>query len=282
MVISLNFVIKRKLKIHKLIKIVTLIIFIWIYHTKDDNSNFGNFIGKKNNDVKILDLALHRSLSKHGFNEEPERRKLKERLTYDRDMKSAKTGWDGMSTYKTLKKGEFSQLELYKKNYKKRYTKKKDLKKLDCYWEKKIFDKIEKINVIAGKTQSRKMRFIKKILNKYTILLFLFALLPALGGIIPELFGDKKPSNRFMNVYFRQCKGKSGFYSTCPNKFYHVPPELGNATFYINNTFFFVSIISFISITVYIAVKIIKYQFLKNGLGNITLKEYYGLLKKTF
>ncbi|KMZ76771.1 hypothetical protein PVIIG_05852 [Plasmodium vivax India VII] len=281
MVISMNFVIKKKLKIYTLIKIVTFIIFIWIYHTKDDNSNFGNFIGKKNNDINILDTVLHRSLSKYCFNEEPERRKLKESLTYDRDMKSTKTGWDQMSTYKTLKKGESSQLELYKKNYKKRYNKKKGLKKLDCYWEKKIFDKIEKVNVIAEKTQNRKMRFIKKILNKYTISLLLLALTPYLGLILPAMFGDKNPKYRFMNVYFGNCIDKTSD-GACKSNFTHVSAEWQDALYYITNTLFFMSLIAFISIITYTAVKYIKHEFLKHGLGNITLKEYFRLLKKTF
>ncbi|CAI7721657.1 Plasmodium exported protein, unknown function [Plasmodium vivax] len=279
----MNFVIKGNSKWFSLINIVTLVLFVWIHLPKYNKSNFGNFIGKKNSDVKILDLVLHRSLSKHVFNEEPERGNLKERLTYDRYMKSAKTGWEEKPTSNMLKKGEFSQLEMYKKNYRKRYVQKKGLKKLDCYWEEKIFDKIEHISILAEKSKSRKKRFIKKILNKYTIFLFLFALLPFLGVIIPELFDHEKPQDRFFKLVFGTCtKPKDENPLECKNGYNHISPSAGWAMFYINEIITGTLHIVFIFMIFYITVKYIKYDFLKAGKGNITLKEYFRLLKNKF
>ncbi|SCO70732.1 Protein of unknown function, putative, partial [Plasmodium vivax] len=244
-------------------------------------SNFGNFIGKKNSDVKILDLVLHRSLSKYGFKEEPERRKLKGRLTYDRDMKRAKTDWDEMYTYNMLKKGEFSQLELYKKNYKKRYNQKKGLKKLDCYWEKKIFDKIEHVNILSEKTESRKKSFIKIILNEYTLFfLFLLTFIPFLGRIIPAMFFDKKPKDRVWRMIIGDCtKKKDDGSNECKGGFYHIPLDSWKAMIYLNEIISSTLLIVVISIFIYTCIKVLKYKLLKEGIRNITLKEYFRLLK---
>ncbi|KMZ89334.1 hypothetical protein PVBG_03684 [Plasmodium vivax Brazil I] len=170
-----------------------------------------------------------------------------------------------MSTYGNLKKGELNELELYKKNYNHRYKKKKGLKKLDCYWENKVFDKIEKVNVIAERMQNRNKCFIKKIINKYTIFFFLFALLPALGGIIPELFKTKDNTDK-----------------PCIYSLYHIPSDVGKAMIYMNTIITSMLFIVVILMLVYVSVKYIKYQFLKAGIRNITLKEYIHLLKNTF
>ncbi|KMZ88655.1 hypothetical protein PVBG_06017, partial [Plasmodium vivax Brazil I] len=169
------------------------------------------------------------------------------------------------------------------KNYNHRYTKKKGLKKLDCYWENKIFDKIEKVNVISERIQNRKKSFIKRIINKYTIFLFLFALLPALGGIIPELFGQEKAKDRVWKIFFGTCTNKKNNNSDeCKHDYYHVSADAGKAMFYMNTIITSMLFIVITLMIVYISVKYIKYILLKHGLGNITLKEYFRLLKNTF
>ncbi|KMZ88857.1 hypothetical protein PVBG_05965, partial [Plasmodium vivax Brazil I] len=107
-------------------------------------------------------------------NEESVHAKLKENLSYVGDIKRANNVSNARSTYRNLKKGDLNEFELYKKKYNHRYKNKKGLKKIDCYWENKIFDKFEYVNNLTEKTQNSKKRFIKIILNKYTIFLTLF------------------------------------------------------------------------------------------------------------
>ncbi|KMZ88917.1 hypothetical protein PVBG_06292, partial [Plasmodium vivax Brazil I] len=75
------------------------------------------------------------------------------------------------------------------KGYKDRYMKKKGLSKLDCYYENKVFGKINHIRDIAEKMHNDKKRWKKFFLKKYGIVLMLFALIPAIGLIFPILFG---------------------------------------------------------------------------------------------
>ncbi|KMZ83402.1 hypothetical protein PVBG_06044 [Plasmodium vivax Brazil I] len=71
------------------------------------------------------------------------------------------------STYVNLKRNDLSDLDNYKKCYKNRYSKKKGLAKLDCYYEKKVFDKIDKIYELSRKMKNDKKAFKKEIYNKF-------------------------------------------------------------------------------------------------------------------
>ncbi|SCA82025.1 Plasmodium exported protein, unknown function, partial [Plasmodium vivax] len=242
--------------------------------------NFDNLLGIEEKHVKIIDTVFLRSLAKHGYKKESVHAKLKEKLSCDGDTKKANFFSDAMSTYGNLKNGGLSEFELYRKKYNHRYTNKKGLKKLDCYWENKIFDKIEKVNVIAERMQDRKKCFIKKILNKYTIFLFLFALIPALGGIIPELFGHEDPKERSLKLFIGKCtKVNNQKPNGCENGYYHISVYAGRAMFYMNTIITSMLFIVVVLMLFYISVKYIKYQFLKAGISNITLKEYFRLLK---
>ncbi|KMZ89616.1 hypothetical protein PVMG_06073 [Plasmodium vivax Mauritania I] len=260
-----------------LLKYFTFTFLIWTYHTYNDLVLYNESI----HDNRFI-LIFNRLLAKQDLQYELPYGNLREKLSVDRLNKNGKNMLGDISTYSAVKRKESNNLDDYMKEYERRYATKKGLFKLDCYWEKNIFDKIEHINIMAEKTHSHKKRFIKKILNKYTIFLFSFALFPYLGFIIPALFGDKKPKNRFMNLYFGKCSGTDEYYSTCDNGVYHVPTEWSYALFYTNYIFIFLSIIAFISIFIYTTVKIIKYEFLKHGLGNITLKEYFRRCKNAF
>ncbi|SCA83588.1 Plasmodium exported protein, unknown function, partial [Plasmodium vivax] len=248
--------------------------------------NFVNFGGTEENHVKIINTFLFRSLAKHGFKEESEHEKLKEKYSYDGDIKEAKNFSDARSTYGNLKNKELNELELYRKKYNHRYTNKKGLKKLDCYCENKIFDKFEYVNNFTEKTQNSKKRFIKIILNKYTIFLCLFALVPVLGLIVPWMFGHKSPKYPVLHLFFDECNTKH--YKTeepgvCkyPN-IIHIPKDAARAMFYSNAIFTYTSLIAVMFIFFYIYVKYIKYLLLKEGIGNISIKEYFRLLKNTF
>ncbi|KNA02390.1 hypothetical protein PVNG_01544 [Plasmodium vivax North Korean] len=285
MVISKNFIIKGNFTKFSLIKIVSFLLLLWIYDTHEKR-NFDNFPGIEEKHVKIEDTVLFRSLAKHGLKEERERAKLKEKLSYDGDIKKEKFCSDVRPTYGNLRNGELNKFELYKNNYNHRYTKKKGLKKFDCYWENKIFDKFEYVNNLAEKTQISKKSFIKILLNKYTIFISLFALLPVLGIIIPYLFAYKCPKDHFLYLFIGECNTEhqlNGQPGVCKyNNITHISKDAAKAMFYLNTIFTYVSLIVVILVFVYICIKLIKYENLKGGIRNIRLKEFVRLLKNEF
>ncbi|KMZ76769.1 hypothetical protein PVIIG_05850 [Plasmodium vivax India VII] len=90
---------------------------------------------------------------------------------------------DQISTNSQLRGKRLNYIDVYMKDYEKRYRKMKGISKLDCYCEKRVFDKINNLCDFGEKMQNKK-RF-----KKYGIVLTLIALIPAVGLIFPILFG---------------------------------------------------------------------------------------------
>ncbi|SCA83813.1 Protein of unknown function, putative, partial [Plasmodium vivax] len=190
--------------------------------------------------------------------------------------KNIKNGND-KPTYKYLKKG-LNDLESYKKDYSRRYATKKGLAKLDCYYEKKVFDKIDHIYELAGKFQNDEKGFKKKIYNIFGYRLILFTLLPTLGLIFPVLFyGERNAiipwcgSGNHPNEGSTQCT-----ITLLLNK--------GELIAYhcLNVTISCILLIMVLSAIAYLITKVIKYERIKAGKGKNEGKVNYRYCKNIF
>ncbi|VUZ99602.1 Plasmodium exported protein, unknown function [Plasmodium vivax] len=114
-----------------------------------------------------LDICFKRYLSEYEGETEIDKTGLYKNSPYDIGGKRTIIYDDSISTYANLKNRDSIKLKLYKTGYKHRYAKKKGLSKLDCYCEKKLFDKIDDINKVSEKMHNDKKRLIKKILKKH-------------------------------------------------------------------------------------------------------------------
>ncbi|KMZ82389.1 hypothetical protein PVIIG_05560 [Plasmodium vivax India VII] len=193
------------------------------------------------------------------------------------DGKMNKTIKDDKSNYEHLKKGQ-NDLDSYKKDYKRRHDKKKGLARLDCYYENKIFDKIDYIYDLAKRMRNDKKTYKKYIYRKFTIHFTIFALLPLLGIIIPILFGGEKPQDRIVRLTYGSCRNK-GSDGNCTKGFIHCTKDQIRAIGYLNFIFFLALAIIVLLSVIYIFVKIIKYERLKAGKGKMSGKEYINFCK---
>ncbi|SCA83362.1 Protein of unknown function, putative, partial [Plasmodium vivax] len=127
-----------------------------------------------------------RLLAKNGIPKELEHASFSNAFSYDKYKKLKKKKEDS-STYKRLKRDGVNELDIYKKSFQCKYNKKKGLAKLDCYYEKKIFDKLEGICLLAKNMKDDKKCF-KKVCKKYGIPLGLSVIILVTLGII--IFSD--------------------------------------------------------------------------------------------
>ncbi|KMZ98996.1 hypothetical protein PVNG_03835 [Plasmodium vivax North Korean] len=199
-----NYKLMEKLNFLIFLKYLVFIFFIWIYYTCNDVVPFGKSLENIYKQDKILNINIIRLLAKHDIKRELEHKRLREKLPDRRTYKSERNVYDNVSAYSGVKSKASNYLDIYMKNYKKRYMRKKGLSKLDCYCENKVFSKFNDICDIGEKMQYNEKRANKFFLKKYGIAFFLFALIPALGLIFPILFGIRR--------------GMPGILGECPNE----------------------------------------------------------------
>ncbi|KMZ87871.1 hypothetical protein PVBG_05808 [Plasmodium vivax Brazil I] len=217
-------------------------------------------------------LIFNRLLAKQDLQYELPYGNLREKLS------------DDISIYGKIRKKKPDNFEAYVNNYKRRYRKKKGLSKLDCYCEKKVFDKILYMRELSEKVHNDKKRFKKIFLKKYGIGLILLSLIPSLGFIYYILYG----AGNWGDGVFEICRESghtsvddtSGKCKKCTDKYIfkgHLEyMEIFNAIF----SFTMITII--LIFLIYIIIKLIKYEKLRAGKGKMNLMEYCRFCKDVF
>ncbi|KMZ98995.1 hypothetical protein PVNG_03834 [Plasmodium vivax North Korean] len=275
MMLLRNYNFKGKIKHLLLFNIVTFIILIWIY----DQNNvhfFGTYLEKKFNIDRTLNACYNRLLAKHGT-QKNENYKRQQQNLYDHKMN--KIIKEDNSNYEYLKKG-LNDLDSYKKDYQRRYNQKKGLARLDCYYEKKIFDKIDYIYDLEKRMRNDKKTYKKYIYRKFAIPFIIFALLPFLGLIVPILFGGKEPKNRIVKWTTHTCKYDQEGY--CKLGFIHFTKEQIKAIDSLNWIISYTLLMIVILVVIYTFIKLLKYEKLKAGKGKMCVKEYCRFCKSLF
>ncbi|KMZ94953.1 hypothetical protein PVMG_05622 [Plasmodium vivax Mauritania I] len=103
---------------------------------------------------------------KNGIPKELEYASCGNAFSYEK-YKKLKMKKEDSSTYKRLKRDGLNELDIYKKSFACKYSKKKGLTKLDCYCEKNIFDKMDGIYLLFENMKDDKKGFKKKISKRY-------------------------------------------------------------------------------------------------------------------
>ncbi|KMZ83342.1 hypothetical protein PVBG_05738 [Plasmodium vivax Brazil I] len=174
------------------------------------------------------------------------------------------------------------------KDYKKRYSKKKWLGKLDCYCEKRIFDKIDHIQNIAEKLKKNKKFNINKIPRKYVYGLIIFGSLPFLGLVIPSFFNGLNPlAKKLCFVGCNKIHGITGNNITdekVHEEYGFIRTAIDQNTWDIittaNSVFLCVSSLIVLFVLIYVLRKVIKYSCLKDGKRKMCAKAYFDFIKK--
>ncbi|KNA01759.1 hypothetical protein PVNG_05611 [Plasmodium vivax North Korean] len=238
-------------------------------------------------------MRTHRLLAKHEYQNEIPSRKLKNNISYNRDNYKLDNGKGNNNTFEQIKQGRSNHVDDYLKSYKKRYSKKRGLKKLDCYYENKVFNKIRHMCVIAENRKNNKKSSKYIVLKKYDIVLFLVSLLPVIGLIHPILFGISdnylgilgacETSHIDNTTYDHKTDNVGGVnLSECSKKWmYDYRESIKNTGLsYMIVSLIIVSIVLFV--VIYILIKLIKYQRLKAGRGKMSINQYYHFCKEIF
>ncbi|KMZ88772.1 hypothetical protein PVBG_05864 [Plasmodium vivax Brazil I] len=239
---------------------------------------------------KILNIKFARLLARYEQNREFEHTRLREKLSDRRPYKNERNIYNNSSVYSRVNRNASNHIDVYMKNYKNRYMKKRGLSKLDCYYENKVFDKFNQICDIGIKMQYDEKRSKKFFLKKYGIGLILFSLIPALGLIFPMLFGirgRKIPSILGPcpdDTHFTKGENKhtKGNYTTCPYNWLYVNEDTIIKVSYFAEIFSYIMIVIVIFVVFYILIKLIKYEGLRSGKGKMSVKEYYRFCKDMF
>ncbi|KMZ95123.1 hypothetical protein PVMG_05952 [Plasmodium vivax Mauritania I] len=287
MVLLNNCNLRKNVMLSGFLKIFTFTFLIWTYHPYNDLGKFPKSLEDEDRPDKMLNPILNRSLAKHDLHSELHNRELKDKLSVDRLNKNGRNMLGDISTYSEVKRKESNNLEVYMKNYKDRYAKKKGISKLDCYCEKKVFDKFLHIKELSEKVHNDKKRFKKIFLKKYGIGLIFFALIPALGFIYPILFGIEEWK---LDGVFPFCKtdghtkAKAHLSPTkeCPKWHDFQLEEPMKYINPLNSIFSFTMITIILTFLIYIIIKLIKYEKLKAGKGKMNLMEYCRFCKDVF
>ncbi|KMZ98968.1 hypothetical protein PVNG_05680 [Plasmodium vivax North Korean] len=285
MILLKSFNFKDNIKYLVIFKIITFIIFIWIYEPNNVCS-FGKGLDRINNGDITNNTSFYRSLAKHEIYKNSKYQKNREKLYENRMNMNINYDKIDRKTYEQLQKG-INYFQSYKKNYKKRYISKKGLAKIDCYLENIVFDKIEYVDNLAESLRNKKNAHIKLFFNKYTMGFILFSLLPLLGIIFPTLFSGRKLKERLFkwttfpcNVYCR--KQEPNVCALCKDGYAHlfVPEGSFLACGILNALITYTLVIISTFVGFYTLIKIIKYIGLKSGKGKMNKKEYYNLCKE--
>ncbi|CAG9479586.1 unnamed protein product [Plasmodium vivax] len=272
-------------------KIFTFFFLIWSYLTYNDMSPLFKSLENIYKHDREWNTKFNRLLARHEHLRELDNTRLREKLLDRRPYTEKRNMPHNISAYSHVKKNESNNIDVYMKNYKHRYGKKKGLSKLDCYYENKVFRKINHICDIAEKLKYDTKHAKKKILKKYGIVLILFALMPALGSIFPILFGISRnmpgilgpcPDNHYITSGNSKTHQTGDPYKDCPTEWVDKKRELIE-NFELANMIFTIIMVSIVILfIIYILIKLIKYEKIKAGKGKMSIKENCRFCKDIF
>ncbi|CAG9483074.1 unnamed protein product [Plasmodium vivax] len=284
MVSLVNYFQEINLKFTAFLKTFTFIFLIWTYITYNDMVIFSKSLEDKYQHVNILNRNIHRLLAKHELHKKLAYEGTGANLLHNSIDKNKKILADDVSVSSILNKKGSNNVETYMQNYKRRYKKKKGLYKLDCYCEKKVFDKLNYIYTLSDKMRNDKKGFKKKIRKKYGIGFIILSLTPALGLIYYILFGYNKDLRGVIDLcmenshYIKQTRLHKVKGECSGLKREHWQTTIGNIGF-ANEIYSFTMITIVLLFFIYILAKVIKYKKLKAGRDKMSLKEYYRFTK---
>ncbi|CAI7724196.1 Plasmodium exported protein, unknown function [Plasmodium vivax] len=277
------------MKFNILFNMYMFIFLTWICHMNNDGCKTNGSLEIKYKIDRIFNVSFNRLLAKHGIKKELKNAILTENFSDDKNYHKMKDNLEVTSTYGNLNKNVLSDLDNYKKCYKNRYSKKKGLAKLDCYYEKIIFDEIDEIYELSRKMKNDKKAFKKKIYNKIGYRYIFFSLYPLLGIIFYIVFSEYGP---FKKYCLSDCKSlhedtaaRGDIKKAHKNKNLEMisfDSKVWKAIELLHGIIFNIFTVMVIFWIVYTLIKIIKYERLKKGKGKMSAKEYCRFCKDLF
>ncbi|KNA00987.1 hypothetical protein PVNG_03094 [Plasmodium vivax North Korean] len=245
------------LKIPFFTKILVFVLLSWIYQYNYNKCTLDKYLENGNRIETCLSRNANRLLAKYGDKSEIQKIRLQNKASDSVYKYKLSNGNESSNIYGHLKQDKLNNVDTYLKNYKSRYSKKKGLKKFDCYYEKKLFSTINKLEKHMEKNKLSKNRIKGVLFTKYGLPFILLSLLPALIYALPYLkvTTDYKftPSDSY----------KITKDSTTVND---IPLKITTEDTTLHCIFLYISITIILSLTIYTYIKILKYKRIKAGM----------------
>ncbi|KMZ76982.1 hypothetical protein PVIIG_05371 [Plasmodium vivax India VII] len=162
------------------------------------------------------------------------------------------------NTYEQIKRGKPNSVESYLNSFKYRYAKKGGLKKLDCYYEKKLFSSFVKLEKLAKQKNISKERITRIIYKKYVLGFFLLSLLPVLSFAFPDIIIWEKYSRKFKIT----CMIDGRRDTTIKEVLVPIPTTYKTLRY----IFLIISFLIVVSFIIYTYIKVMKYKRIKSGI----------------
>ncbi|KMZ96639.1 hypothetical protein PVNG_06300 [Plasmodium vivax North Korean] len=256
---------KDNIKKNLIIKFITFMFFIWIYQKYDDEVSFSKGLEYICNSKYSLYIAEYRLLAEHDLKTGLYDKKIEDNLLKYRDNGIVKIDNYDSSVYKKLQKRCSNDLKIYKQQFKRKYKKRKGLKRIDCYCEKKIFDMIDILGEQQIGTNSYNIKLNKSIVKQIGIRIIVICLIPLIGIILPildKIVGKTESAGKTQSILLE----------------YKIPKPV----YIIYGIFFIILTYIILFSIIYTMTKVVKYHRLEAGRGKLNFREYCHFCKDIF
>ncbi|VUZ99549.1 Plasmodium exported protein, unknown function [Plasmodium vivax] len=233
----------NKLNIMFLFNVVSLSFLIWISPSGNHGGNIHKYINMKQSMGNTWNVRNERLLtnddvdSKIGQSGQRDNLKIPEENILKSITESAKI-------FEQINKDRSNNMYSYRNKLKYGYANKKGLKRLDCQYEKKLFDEMDKLDKISEHMNRKNSYFKKVIWKRYRFLFMLFVLIMIFGITSSSICCAHIGENNNNQKHLESC------------------------VFSLNAIFYTPLIIAFISFIIYIFRKVRKYKRLKREYKN--------------
>ncbi|VUZ99834.1 Plasmodium exported protein, unknown function [Plasmodium vivax] len=166
----------NKLNLTFLTHIVALTFLTWISHRGNEENNLNIYLNIKCNKGSTWELRNDRLLTNDDTQSEIDQSSIKGnfKIHGSKNKLKAITGYSEI--HEKLKKDTSNNMHTYIKNLEHGYPNKKGLKRLDCHYEKNLFNEMYKLDKIAEPMKSKISYFKKVILKRYSLRYFICTL----------------------------------------------------------------------------------------------------------
>ncbi|KMZ96481.1 hypothetical protein PVNG_05834 [Plasmodium vivax North Korean] len=251
-----NIKIMNKFNIIFLFNIVSLIFSTWINHRSNDVGIHNIYLNMKYNKGNTGNVGNNRLLTNDVPQSEIGQSESKHNLTVLEEKNTLKDITDSSEIHEKLNNDISNNICAYIKKLEHGYTDKKGLKRLDCHYEKKLFNEMYKLDKIAGHMKSKNSYFKKVIWKRYGLRFVIFSLV--------ILFGVTASIMCYMNDKVWQ--DGSNYCKTSDNTFCKNCTFIENALNPLNTVIHVLFFIILLSSIIYVLSKIKKYKRLKKNI----------------
>ncbi|SCA83365.1 Protein of unknown function, putative, partial [Plasmodium vivax] len=216
------------------------------------------YLNIKYNDGSTWKLRNNRLLKNDGPKSETGENSKSDNITLPGEQNILKDNTGSPEIYAKINKDTTNSMYAYIKKLEQGYHNKKGLKRLDCLYEKKLFNEMYKLDKIAGNMKSKNSYFKKVILKRYGLRFFIFSLVILFGIVTSTWCHVGGKDSEEIKCLIRDMSNPTPEKGSCSNC-----NVIENVILGSNGIIYFPLVIAFLSFIIYTTSKVKKYKRLK-------------------